>query len=86
MAQAACWPVGPQGIGPLLRSGSIGPVPRGRLLLIDALRGAEWLATHLGIGLGIHENEAIKDLEEPRSDGAIDCLSSESKHHYRARH
>ena len=49
MAQAACWPVGPQGIGPLLRSGSLGPVSRGRLLLIDSLRRAEWLATHLGI-------------------------------------
>jgi hypothetical protein len=55
-------------------------------LLIDALRRAKWLATHLASGLGMHENEAIKHLEELRSDGSIDCLSSESKHYYRARH
>lgn len=35
-------------------------------------------------GLGMHENEAVKHLEELRIDGQVACLSSEGKHYYRA--
>ncbi len=37
MAQAACWPVGPQGIGPLLRSGSLATHLGIRAVEVDAI-------------------------------------------------
>jgi wyosine [tRNA(Phe)-imidazoG37] synthetase (radical SAM superfamily) len=37
-------------------------------------------------GLGMHENEVIKHLEELRVAGAVESLPSEGKHYYRAIH
>jgi predicted transcriptional regulator len=37
-------------------------------------------------GLGMHENEVVKYLEELRVAGAIEALATEGKHYYRAIH
>ena len=53
---------------------------------LDLLQRRPCSVVDIAAGLGMHENEVIKHLEELRVDGEIESVSSEGKRCYRAIH
>jgi len=54
--------------------------------VLDMLQRRPCSVADIASGLGMHENEVIKHLEELRVAGAVESVPGEGKHYYRAIH